>query len=147
MHRPSNAARLSPPAVNMSADSDEGQAKKVPAATILEPEQRDVRRIAGEADDQVQVIGIARYGSIRRRRDRRRSGMRVIEADDVQPAAARISPAVEVILWIDQKPRRRLVRDIPRPEGLEDRRIAAEQQPAAFGWNGFPRVGDDLSQD
>ena len=69
--------------------------------------------------------------------------MRVIEADDVQPAAARISPAVEVILWIDQKPRRRLVRDIPRPEGLEDRRIAAEQQPAAFGWNGFPRVGDD----
>jgi len=131
----------------MSADSDEGQAKKVPPATIVEPEKRDVRRIAGEADDQVQVIGITRFGSIRLRRDRRRSGMRVVEADDVQPAPACLSPPVDVTLRVNHEAGPFLVGDVSCPNHLGNLGVVPKQQSTALCRNGFPRVGDDLSQD
>jgi hypothetical protein len=70
----------------------------------------------------------------------------VIEADDVQPAAARISTPVDVILRIDDKPRRS-IGNISRPNGLDYLHIAPEQQPTTLGRNGFPRVDDDISQD
>ncbi len=53
--------------------------------------------------------------------------MRVVEANDLEPALARRAPAIDVICGIDQKPRRRRLGDIPGPHRIDDIKFPAQQ--------------------
>ena len=63
----------------------------------------------------------------------------MIEADDVEPAAARVAAAVDVIFGIDQKPRR-IAGDIPCVNRVNDLIGPADQQAAALRRRGLSRV-------
>ena len=58
----------------------------------------------------------------------------MIEAEDVEPSRPGLAPAADVIVRIDEEPRCRLIRDVARPEGLDDLVVAPEEQPAALVW-------------
>jgi len=69
--------------------------------------------------------------------------MRVIKADDLEPAFACVPPGREVIRGIDQELRCRLFGDVPRPHGLDDLVAASKQQTAALVRRGLTRMRDD----
>jgi hypothetical protein len=58
----------------------------------------------------------------------------VIEAEDVEPTCPSLTPAPDVILRIDEEPRRWLSCDVARPERLDDLVAAPDEQPAALVW-------------
>ena len=66
--------------------------------------------------------------------------MRVIEADDLEPAPACRPPRREVIGGVDQEPRRGLVGEVARSDRLDNLVAAAQEQAAALGRRGFARV-------
>ena len=68
--------------------------------------------------------------------------VRVIKPEHLEAAAPRGAPRGEVILRIDEKARRTR-RDVPRPHRLVDRRVQANEHPAALGWGLGARVRDD----
>src|SRR5438445_10226395 len=69
--------------------------------------------------------------------------VRVVKAKHGEPAAAGLTPRLDVRLRLDEKPVR-VVGNVSRADGFRDRRAVAEEQPAAFGGPLVPRVGDDL---
>jgi hypothetical protein len=93
----------------------------------------------------MEVIGISGFGAVCIGRFGRRARMRMVEANDVQPAPPRAAPAVDVILRIDQKARR-FGGDVPRPHGVDDLIAAPNQQPAALRGRRLARVVDDRAQ-
>jgi hypothetical protein len=67
----------------------------------------------------------------------------VIEADDVEPALAGRAQRREVIGRVDQKSRRRLVSEVPRPHRRDHLSAAAQQQAATLIGRRLPGVKDD----
>jgi hypothetical protein len=91
------------------------------------------------------MIGVRRFGAIGLGRLGRRVRMRMIEANDLEPASPCVASAVDMILRIDQKPRG-LGGDVPRTHGLHNLVTTSDQQPAALRRRRLPRVLDDRSQ-
>jgi hypothetical protein len=123
-----------------SADGDEGNAAKVP---VLESKQPDLGGLGFEADDGVEMSGIGELGHIARRRLGRRKRVRVIEADDFEPAFPRGSPRREMVLRVDHEPPRRILGNIPRWQGRDDVVATAEQQAAALMRRRRPGMFDE----
>src|SRR5262249_23948052 len=91
----------------------------------------------------VEMVRIAGFVEIGRRRLRRRAGMGVIEPDHVEPLHARLAPAVDVIFRIDDEARRP-IRDVSRTPHGRDLVAPAEQEAAALGGGRpLPRMPDD----
>ena len=122
---------------------DERMALKVPA---LEAEEGHLGPLAAQADDGVEVSGVAELNDIARRRFRRRARMRVIKADHFEPALPRRAPGLEMILGVHEKARRRLFRDVASADRFDDLISPAEQQPAAFVGRRLSRMRDDDAQ-
>src|SRR5262249_60114367 len=68
--------------------------------------------------------------------------MGMIEADDVEPLRARIAPAVDVILRINEEARR-LLRHVPRTVSRTDLIPAAQEKPATLRRRLLARVRND----
>ena len=79
---------------------------------------------------------------VARGRVRFSSRVRMIEAEDIEPARAGAAERIDVILRVDQKAIGVLV-EVPGPSGFEHPIISANQQAAAFGRIGFPCVSDN----
>ena len=60
--------------------------------------------------------------------------MRVVEADDVEPARPSVPAACDVILRVDEEPRRRSIRNVPRRKRLDNLVATAQQEPTALVW-------------
>src|SRR3954470_5659542 len=67
----------------------------------------------------------------------------MIEADDVEPAPARIAQRREMIARIEQEPRRRLLRDVSTADRLVDAIGSAHQHAAALMRRRLARVRED----
>ena len=72
--------------------------------------------------------------------------MGVIEANDLEPAPAGVPKRVEMILRVDEEPRRRRVRDVARGDRLADEGGGPNQEPAALPRRLTPRVDDNVSK-
>ena len=72
--------------------------------------------------------------------------MRVIESDDLESAAPRLPPPANVILGIDDKPRR-ILRRVARSHRLDDDVAVTDQQTAALCRRGLTRVRDNIGDD
>ena len=69
--------------------------------------------------------------------------VRVIKAEHLEAAAARLASRLDVRLRFDEEPVG-IVGRVSRPNGLGDRRAAAEQEPAALGRLRLARMPDDV---
>jgi len=72
--------------------------------------------------------------------------MGVIETHDLEPAPAGASKRVEMILRVDEEPRRRRVRDVARGDGRADEGRRPNQEPAALPRRLIPGVDDNVSK-
>ena len=67
----------------------------------------------------------------------------MIKPEHFEAAAARLASRLDMRLRFDEEPVR-IVRRVWRPNGLGNRRAAAEQEPAALGRLRLARVRDDF---
>ena len=112
-----NAVLLEPlPALRLIARGgspiDERHPLKGP---VLETEETNLGRFDAEADDQIEVAGVAAFRAVPLRRLCRRGWMRVIETDHLEPALPGRPPSPDVLPGVDDEARRALVRDVLRP--------------------------------
>jgi len=129
-------------AVRRGSFAHHGERQRAKRA-VDESKQAHIRFVVRQADDQVHVVRVGSLGRIRFRRCRRRARMLVIEADDIQSAAARDPASSDVIPRVDHKPRTRRAGDVTRGNAVDDDGTATEEHSAALGGRRLARVRDN----
>ncbi len=112
-------------------------------SSAFEPKETHIWRLRCEADDGVEVAWVGELKDVARRGFNWRGGMRVVEADDLEPARARVSQRLEVVGRIDQEACCRCLGDVSSRHSLDDLLAAAEQKTAALVRRGGVRVRDN----
>jgi hypothetical protein len=95
-------------------------------------EEADVGRIGYEADNQVQVVGIIRFGPVDIGWDSEGPGMRMVEPDDIQTVTPGFPNCVEMIVGIDEEPGERPIGDVARRLGALDEVARPDEQAATL---------------
>ena len=70
----------------------------------------------------------------------------MIEANDLEPAPAGVPERVEMILRVDEEPRRRRVCNVARRDRLADEGRGPNQEPAALPGRLIPGVADNVGK-
>jgi hypothetical protein len=124
-----------------------GQKCDFAKGATFDAKRADRRNVARHADNQIHAIAVERFRAIGLGWDRGTDRVRVIETDDIKPAAPSVVERAEVILRIDQKPRRRSIRDVPGADGVDDSTSLADEDAATLVRQRGASVIDNAGED